>query len=75
MTADAFKPLTRYLGSYMQNKGFKTKNYNYRLEVKKPYPKTIWWDVVAPKGAKLSILQDHDIVFDDYDMKMRQLPY
>jgi hypothetical protein len=34
-------------------------------------PKTIWWTVVAPKGTKLTVLQDHDLVFDDYDLQKR----
>lgn len=58
----------------MRTKPINNKNFNYWKETTKPYPKTIWWDVVVPKGAKLSIMQDHDIVFDDYDMKIRGLP-
>jgi len=34
----------------------------------------IWWRIIAgPPGAKLSILQDHDLIFDDYDLKIRKL--
>lgn len=57
----------------MRSKTVNNKNYNYWKETEKPYPKTIWWDVVAPKDFVLSMLQDHDVVFDDYDMKIRQL--
>lgn len=38
-------------------------------------PKTIWWEVIAPKGAKLTVLQDHDLVFDQYDYKMRRIEW
>ena len=41
--------------------------------LEKNKPKTIWWTVVAPKGAKLTVLQDHDVIFDDYDLKIRQI--
>lgn len=44
------------------------------LDYLKNKPKTIWWDIVAgPPGYELSILQDHDLVFDSYDYKIRQL--
>lgn len=59
----------------MRHKNVNNKNYNYWKEAEKPYPKTIWWNVIAPQGAELSILQDHDVVFDHYDMKIRQLPF
>lgn len=36
-------------------------------------PHRIFWDVVAPKGAKLSVLQESDLVFDKYDLKIRKL--
>ena len=36
-------------------------------------PKTIKWKVIFPEGAELSSLQDHDLIFDDYDSKIRQL--
>lgn len=58
----------------MSGKLVNNKNYDYWKYPEKPYPKTIWWDVVAPKGYKLNALMDHDIVFDDYDMKIRKLP-
>jgi hypothetical protein len=44
-------------------------NLNYLLN----RPKTIWWKVVSPPEARLSILQDHDLIFDDYDLKIRKL--
>ena len=58
----------------MRSKTINNKRLGYWKETEKPYPKTIWWEVVAPKGAELSMMQDHDVVFDDYDMKIRQLP-
>lgn len=37
-------------------------------------PKTINYRIVAgPPGARLSSLQDHDVIFDKYDLKMRKL--
>lgn len=36
-------------------------------------PKTIYWKVIAPKDYKLSVLEDHDLIFDDYDLKIRKL--
>lgn len=36
-------------------------------------PKTIKWKVITPEGAKLSVLQDHDLIFDDYDLKIRKI--
>jgi len=59
----------------MRNKLINNKNPDYWKNPEKPYPQTIWWEVVAPKGYELGVMQDHDIVFDDYDMKIRQLPY
>lgn len=44
----------------------------------KPY--NIWWKVIAgpppKKGGRsspISALQDHDLIFDDYDLKIRKL--
>ena len=54
----------------MRNKPRIPQNLNY-LQNK---PKTIWWEVIAPKGADLGIMQDHDLVFDETDYKIRQLP-
>lgn len=46
---------------------------NDNLDYLRNKPKTIRWGVVAPKGAKLSVLQDHDLLFDKHDYKIRQL--
>lgn len=45
----------------------------YNLDYLNNKPTTIYWEVVAPKGAKLSVLQDHDLLFDDYDYKIRRI--
>lgn len=37
----------------------------------KPY--TIWWKVIAGDPRTISVLQDHDLIFDDYDLKIRKL--
>jgi hypothetical protein len=37
-------------------------------------PEIVWWDVVAPIGARLSVLQDHDLIYDEYDRRIRKLP-
>lgn len=54
----------------MQRKSrFKGSN-NYLLNK----PKTIWWKVVAgPPEYKLDILQEYDLIFDEYDLKIRKL--
>lgn len=57
----------------MRHKLINNKNYDYWKETQKPYPKRINWEVVTPRGAELTSLQDHDIVFDSYDMRIRQL--
>lgn len=37
-------------------------------------PEKIWWKIVAgPPGYKLSILQEYDLIFDDYDRRIRKL--
>ena len=37
-------------------------------------PKTIKWKIIAgPTGYELSSLQDHDLVFDEHDYKIRGL--
>ena len=36
-------------------------------------PYRIWWRVIAPKGAKLSILQENDLIYDDYDLRIRKI--
>jgi hypothetical protein len=47
---------------------------HYIKSATKPYPKRIFWKVIAPKGYKLDVLQESDLIFDDIDMKIRQLP-
>ena len=47
---------------------FKTKNaLNYIYNT----PKTIRWRVIA--GGELSEIQSYDLVYDNYDLKIRQL--
>lgn len=36
------------------------------------FPRMIWWKVVAG-DFKLTPIMDHDIVFDNYDLKIRRL--
>jgi hypothetical protein len=37
-------------------------------------PKNIYWKVIAgPSGYKLSVLQDHDLIFDQKDLDIRRL--
>lgn len=36
-------------------------------------PRIIYWKVIAPKGVKLSVLQDHDLIFDDKDLRIRRM--
>lgn len=44
------------------------------LDYLKLPPKTINYKIIAgPPGVKLSSLQDHDIIFDKYDLKIRKL--
>lgn len=44
------------------------------LDYLKNEPYTIWWDIIAgPPGCKLNALQDHDLIFDDYDLQIRKL--
>lgn len=50
-------------------------NKKYDLGYLNDEKHTIYWKIIAgPPGAKLSVLQDHDVVFDDYDMKIRKIP-
>lgn len=37
------------------------------------YPFIINWEVVAPEGGRLSILEDHDLILEEYDLKIRKL--
>lgn len=47
-------------------------NVDYWKEPEEGYPKTIYWKVIAG-NRRLSVLEDHDIVFDDYDLKIRRI--
>jgi hypothetical protein len=54
----------------MQNKGFKTAG----LEYLKKKPKRLNWKVIAgPPGFELSSLQEYDLIFDEFDLRMRKL--
>ena len=50
------------------------KNKTYSDYMGQNKPKTVYWRVVTPKSFKLSVLQDHDLVFDNKDCKIRQIP-
>lgn len=46
----------------------------HSLDYLKLPPKTInYKNIAGPKGCRLSSLQDHDIIFDKYDLKIRKL--
>ncbi len=63
-------PLQTYIGTRMRKIASKTGNLDY---LKLP-PKRINWKIVArPSGAKLSSLQDHDIIFDKTDLRIRKI--
>lgn len=49
-----------------------TKSYDYWKYPEKGYPHKIWWNVVAGP-RELSILQEYDLMLDDYDYKIRRL--
>jgi hypothetical protein len=52
----------------------KTHKKYTNLDYLKLPPKIINYRIVAgPPNAKLSILQDHDVIFDKYDLKIRKL--
>lgn len=36
------------------------------------FPRTIYWKVVAG-NRRLTVLEDHDLVFDSYDLKIRKI--
>lgn len=40
----------------------------------KGYPKRVYWVVIAPRGARLTYAQETDLLFDERDYKIRQLP-
>jgi len=44
------------------------------LEYLNRKPKNINWKIIAgPPGSKLSVLQDHDLIFDQKDLDIRRL--
>ena len=44
------------------------------LDYLKNKPYNIWWKIYAgPPGYRLNALQDHDLIFDDYDLKIRKI--
>lgn len=45
-------------------------NLSY-LEKNTPY--RIWWQVIAPKGYKPNVLQESDLIYDEYDLRIRKL--
>lgn len=47
------------------------KNRHLNLDYLRNQPKTIYWRVIA--GSGLSDIQSYDLVFDDYDLKIRQI--
>lgn len=47
-------------------------NLDYWKYPEDGYPKTIRWKVVAG-NRKLSSLEDHDLIFDEYDLHIRRL--
>ena len=53
-------------------KRIKLEDYEYWKHPPKGYPKTIWWNVIAGP-SNLSMLQDHDVIFDAYDLKIRKI--
>lgn len=49
-------------------------DYEYWKHPPKGYPYKVWWDIIAgPPGYQLSILQEYDIIFDQYDERIRRL--
>lgn len=50
------------------------KNADYLKYTEKGYPKKIWWKIIAgPPDFRLSILQEYDLIFDEYDYKIRKI--
>jgi hypothetical protein len=48
------------------------KNAKYDLTYLLNKPTKIWWKVIAGE-RKLSILEEYDLIFDDYDRRIRKL--
>jgi len=36
------------------------------------FPRTIYWKIIAG-NRKLTVLEDHDLIFDNYDLKIRKI--
>lgn len=53
----------------MQNKGFRASGLQYLTNK----PKRLFWKVIAPAGAKLEYLQESDLIYDQYDLRIRKL--
>lgn len=49
-------------------------NYDYLRQTEEGYPYKIFWKVIAPADARLSCLQEYDVIFDKYDENIRKLP-
>lgn len=49
------------------------RSLDYLKHPEKGFPRRIWWNVVAPIGYKLSFAQESDLIYDDYDLKIRKL--
>jgi hypothetical protein len=54
----------------LKNKGYT----DYIKYCETGYPKRIRWEVIAPKGTRLTFAQETDLVFDERDYKIRGLP-
>jgi hypothetical protein len=52
----------------------KNDSTDYWKYPEKPFPIEVKWKAIAPKKAKLSVLQQYDVIFDNHDCKIRQLP-
>ena len=56
----------------MKRWGKMRENYNYWKFPEKGYPQTIYWKIIAG-NRKLDVLEDHDLVFDEYDYHIRKI--
>lgn len=61
---------TRYHSSLMRK--IPQIRYDYWKYPEKGYPRKIWWKVIAG-DRNLSIIQEYDVIFDEYDYKIRKL--
>jgi len=50
----------------------KSEDYEYWKHPAEGFPKTIHWKVVAG-NRQLSVLEDHDLVFDEHDLAIRKV--